>query len=171
MNRPKKIFIVGSPGSGKTTLAAKLSKKLNIPHFDLDEIRFPSPNIRRSDKEAIPLVAKLTQKPAWIIEGVYILWIQEFIKKSDLVIWLNTPFYISFYRIVIRYLGNLLEGKAKHSFKSTLLLLKNLTLFHFAPNIGEYVTKEQTSNALSTHKDKVVIVDKNSQLESFMKKF
>lgn len=166
---PKKIFIVGSPGSGKTTLATKLSKKLDIPHFDLDEIRFPAVGVKRPDQQAIPLVEKLTQKPSWIIEGVYILWIEGLIKKSNLVIWLDIPFYKAFYRVVIRYTGNLLRGKSRHSFKSTLILLKNLILFHFGPNIDGYVTKQQTSNALLDHKDEVIIIRQNAQLESFIK--
>jgi len=33
-----KIFILGSSGSGKTFLANLLSKKLNIPSYDLDDI-------------------------------------------------------------------------------------------------------------------------------------
>ena len=58
----RRIFIVGSPGSGKTTLASILSKKLQIPHFDLDEIRFPSPKKKRPDEEAVPFVEQLVKK-------------------------------------------------------------------------------------------------------------
>ncbi len=34
----KKIFLIGMPGSGKTTIGQKLAEKLSIPFFDLDEI-------------------------------------------------------------------------------------------------------------------------------------
>ncbi len=34
----KRIFILGNMGSGKSTLAKKISKKLNISHYDLDDI-------------------------------------------------------------------------------------------------------------------------------------
>ncbi|MEQ6121162.1 shikimate kinase [Reichenbachiella sp. MALMAid0571] len=36
MNLPKKIFLVGLPGSGKTTFGKMLSDKLKIPFIDLD---------------------------------------------------------------------------------------------------------------------------------------
>ena len=35
-----KIHIIGCSGSGKTYLANALSKKYNISHFDLDEMRY-----------------------------------------------------------------------------------------------------------------------------------
>lgn len=34
----KKIYILRSVASGKTTLAKKLSKKLGIPYYELDSI-------------------------------------------------------------------------------------------------------------------------------------
>lgn len=33
-----KIHIIGGSGSGKSYICEKISKKFNIPHFDLDDI-------------------------------------------------------------------------------------------------------------------------------------
>ncbi|WP_371811566.1 AAA family ATPase [Sporosarcina sp. Te-1] len=35
---PNRIHIIGSIGSGKTTLAKQLSKQLTIPCFELDNV-------------------------------------------------------------------------------------------------------------------------------------
>lgn len=51
---PPKIHIISSVGSGKTTLAKKLSLMLNIPFYELDNvvwIRHKSGDIRRTEKE------------------------------------------------------------------------------------------------------------------------
>jgi adenylate kinase family enzyme len=51
---PKKIHIIGSVGSGKTTLARTLSSYLNFPFYELDNvvwIRHQSGDVRRSEKE------------------------------------------------------------------------------------------------------------------------
>jgi adenylate kinase family enzyme len=37
-NIPKRIHIIGSVGSGKTTLARTLSSRLNIPFYELDNV-------------------------------------------------------------------------------------------------------------------------------------
>ena len=38
VNMYKKIYIIGPVGSGKTTLAKCLSKKYNIPYYELDKV-------------------------------------------------------------------------------------------------------------------------------------
>lgn len=38
MKVPNKIHIIGSVGSGKTTLARKLSSQLGIPYYELDNV-------------------------------------------------------------------------------------------------------------------------------------
>ncbi|WP_162341664.1 shikimate kinase [Cyclobacterium salsum] len=35
---PKKIVLVGMPGSGKSTLGKELAKRLNFPFYDLDDL-------------------------------------------------------------------------------------------------------------------------------------
>lgn len=52
MSLPDKIFLVGMPGSGKTTLGMELAKKLNKRFIDLDE------EIERHEKLTIPEIFK-----------------------------------------------------------------------------------------------------------------
>lgn len=54
-NSPKKIHIMGSVGSGKTTFAKKLSTQTSIQHYELDNVVWQriegSEDIRRSKEE------------------------------------------------------------------------------------------------------------------------
>ena len=70
-----KIHIIGCSGSGKTYLANALSKKYNIPHFDLDDIQWDN-NVeeygtKRPPDERKALLQDLLLNKEWIIEGVY----------------------------------------------------------------------------------------------------
>lgn len=174
IKNPKKIFIVGSPGSGKTTLARKLSHLLDIPHYDLDDIRHPHEGVKRTDKQAIPLVNELISKRTWIIEGVYISWVKECLDKTDLIIWLDIPYHIALYRITMRYIRNVLRRDLRFGLKSTLILIKNLTRYHF-PKPGtelndedEYITRYKTADVLIKYKPKVVWIKNNQELTDFL---
>lgn len=71
---PKKIHIIGSVGSGKTTLAKKLSEKLNIPFYELDNVmwkRKKSGDVRRTDEERKEYLNSIIHYETWIIEGVH----------------------------------------------------------------------------------------------------
>jgi adenylate kinase family enzyme len=86
MNR---ISIVGTTGSGKTTLAAELARILGCPHIELDALNWrpgwtavPSDVFRQDVVEAV-------ETPRWVTEGNYrsvrdLVW-----ERADCVVWLN----------------------------------------------------------------------------------
>ena len=39
-DRAHRIHIVGGPGSGKTTIALDLGRRLDVPAYDLDEVGY-----------------------------------------------------------------------------------------------------------------------------------
>jgi adenylate kinase family enzyme len=70
----RKIHVIGSVGSGKTTLARKLSAQLAVPHYELDNVvweRRPHGDRRRTEKERDALLQEIIASDSWIIEGVH----------------------------------------------------------------------------------------------------
>ena len=55
-----KVLITGNVGSGKTTLAKKLSETYNVPYFEIDSIVHDDKNKRkRNEKEQSSIVNKI----------------------------------------------------------------------------------------------------------------
>ena len=67
------IYIIGPTGAGKTTLAKKLSSKLNYPYFEADEIKWDhkTKEIRPENERDKKLKDIIQKNKYWIIEGAY----------------------------------------------------------------------------------------------------
>ena len=67
-----KIYIIGPPASGKTTLSKILSKKYNIERYELDKLVFDDDNnhIRRDDETIKKMFNNILSKDSFIIEDV-----------------------------------------------------------------------------------------------------
>lgn len=95
MNR---ILVVGTSGSGKTTFARKLSKKLGIVHKELDALFFKDDWVTKSDDEFFTAVENVLKEEKWILDGNfgkthYLTW-----PVADTVIWIDRPFWITIYQ-------------------------------------------------------------------------
>ncbi len=68
-SQPQRICVIGTSGTGKTTLARQVSHSLNIPHFELDSLYWETnwvtvtPDIFRRRAEE-----SLTGN-SWIVDG------------------------------------------------------------------------------------------------------
>lgn len=168
MKKLNKIFILGSSGSGKTFLANLLSKRLNIYPYDLDDIFwYKNYNKKRAIEKRKVYVHKICKNKKWIIEGVYVKWTQEAIKKADLIIWLDFPFHIQAFRLINRFIKRKLSNPKDHSFMSLIHLLR------FAKS---YKTSNRSAGfnahkfVLDKHKAKVVYINNKVKLDKFLKK-
>jgi len=98
----KKIVILGGPGSGKTFCAKKLSQKLNIPVYHLDDYYY-KPNWVVVDRaEFIAKQMEIIRLDAWIIDGNSLGALSERLTQADTVIFLDIPRYQRIPRIVWR---------------------------------------------------------------------
>ena len=125
-----KIHIIGCSGSGKTYFAKALSKKYNIPHFDLDNIQWDNHSGSYGTKMPVEkrteLLNNILENNHWIIEGVYYAWVGRCFEEADKIFVLDMPKRIYIYRIIKRSVKRKLghEKGKKETLKSVYNLLK-----------------------------------------------
>ena len=125
-----KIHIIGGPGSGKTFLAAKLSKELGIRHYDLDELQWDNTSdsygVKRPPDERDRLLCDVLSHKDWIIEGVYYAWCRQCFADADKIYVLRVPRHTYRYRILRRFVRRRLglEPGKKETLKSLARLLQ-----------------------------------------------
>lgn len=106
----KKIYIIGSVASGKTTLARKLSKKLNIKMYELDKIVWDDARgVKRSDEEIALLFANILNKKSWIIEDVGRNKFRKGIKVADIVYYIDLSKICLYKRCIFRWIKQMLK--------------------------------------------------------------
>ncbi|SDN64658.1 Adenylate kinase [Psychrobacillus sp. OK028] len=123
-----KIYIVGSVGSGKTTIARKVAASLHIPHFETDNFvwaRNPKGDIRNEIDVRNQLFNDAVKLEDWVIEGVHIDWTDEALRLADHIIFLDIPVKQRTYRIIRRYIRQLLKIE-KVNYKPTFTIFRKM---------------------------------------------
>ena len=97
MNKIKKILIIGLPGSGKTTLAKKLVKRLKAKWLNADQVRkkyndwdFSKKGILRQSKRMGELSNKFNKKKYIVADFICPYEQGRKIFKGDFLIWMDT---------------------------------------------------------------------------------
>jgi adenylate kinase family enzyme len=107
----KKILVIGPNGSGKTTFGKKLSAKLNIPFYELDDIFWQPDWVESTDVEFKENIEKVIAGDRWIIDGNYSKTMHTRLSKADTVIWLNYSLSLVIFRVVKRTFYNFFTRK------------------------------------------------------------
>lgn len=121
-----KIYIVGNVASGKTTLSKKLSKKLNIPCYELDSIVWEDTHeghYKRTPEQQATIINEINNTRDWIIEGTYRKSCYQLFNMADKIIFLDPPIWIRKYRIFIRFIKQQFNIE-KCNYKSDIKMLK-----------------------------------------------
>ena len=131
----QRICILGPSNSGKSTLAAKLGEKLNIPVCHLDQLaHIPGTNWeRRDEKEFAADQDAFLEKESWIIEGNYSFCMPQRFEKATFLIWVDPNFLGCCFRYISRCLKNdrIRPGRLKDATSEFSFEMINLIIFKY----------------------------------------
>ena len=152
-----KLYVIGPTGSGKSTLAKSLSKKHNIPSYELDLLVYDDENghVKRPDKVREEMFNKILRKKNWIIEDVG----RERFKKgreyADVIYYIKLPKTKAYYRVIKRWIKQKL-GIEKYNHPPTFK-----QLLYFISIVKSYYKNEKSKlKDLEEFKEKLVFVNK-----------
>lgn len=85
----KKVIIIGSPGSGKSTFARKLEAVTGLPLFYLDMLYWNKDKTTVSKEVFIERLQSILEREKWIIDGNYSATMDMRMKECDSVFFLD----------------------------------------------------------------------------------
>ncbi|WP_040982888.1 DNA topology modulation protein FlaR [Oceanobacillus jeddahense] len=165
---PEKIHIIGSIGSGKTTMAKRPSIQLQIPYYELDNVvweRLDTGDIKRSQAERDETLETIVNSDKWIIEGVHHKWIAPCLQNADIIMFLDTKLSIRRFRIIKRFIRQKL-GLEGSNYKPTLRILKNLYNYN---TVFEHESKQEIFKMLRPYNYKLILFKNNTEIINYFK--
>ena len=100
----RKVLVIGSGGSGKSTFATKLGELLNLEVHHLDQLYWRPGWVETPREEWLKTVTELINSDSWIIDGNYGGTLDVRIQKCDTIIFLDLSRWLCLWRIVTRAL-------------------------------------------------------------------
>ena len=162
----KKINIIGGMGTGKTTLANRISEELKIPVCYMDALNYGANWKVKNQKKRDKKILQKIKEPTWIMDGTYLSTLENRLKAGDLTIYLDYSTWAQLKGSVGRYLKN--HGKEKPEVpgcKDKMTLSFFLWIFrwkrHNRKQIIELINKAD--------KNKIVILKNRKQLRKWFK--
>jgi adenylate kinase family enzyme len=98
----RRINVKGTSGSGKTTFAQELARRLDVPFVELDALHWASPGWQEpSDEEFRASVAEaIAPLDGWVIDGNYERKLGDLvIGPADTIVWLDLPLRLKLRRV------------------------------------------------------------------------
>ncbi|MEF2290937.1 MULTISPECIES: DNA topology modulation protein FlaR [Virgibacillus] len=165
-----RIHIIGSVGSGKTTLAKALSASLHIPYYELDNVvrkRSDSGDIKRTVSERDTYLKRVIHLDRWIIEGVHHTWVSPCFQHADLILFLDTNYSVRRFRIIKRFILQKL-GREKANYKPSINILKALLKYN---KVFEEKSKDEIFAMLAPYKRKLIILHDTKNIQRSFNEF
>jgi adenylate kinase family enzyme len=100
----QRILVIGSGGSGKSTVAKEIARQLRLPLIHLDALYW-QPGWRPTEKGAWErMVRELIAAPRWVMDGNYGGTLDLRLARCDTVVFLDLPRLTCVWRVLKRQL-------------------------------------------------------------------
>ncbi len=158
-------------GSGKTTLAEKISEKLSIPHIHLDRFWFEAGGTHvdqhTSEAERERVRAFVRQKAlaaiaadSWVSDGFYLRQAPEIAKRADVIIFLDIPLW----RRLLNHAKRILRPSTRHG---------ELTTWHEMTFFFEIIRRTRTQGPklrqfIKEYRSKIITLKSQEEIDKYL---
>jgi adenylate kinase family enzyme len=99
---PTRILVYGVTGSGKTTLAEQIGKRLGLPWYSVDDLTWEPGWIQVPTEVQRTRISAVCGQSDWVLDTAYGAWRDIPLAAADLVIGLDFPRWVSLGRLIRR---------------------------------------------------------------------
>ncbi len=97
-----RAVVIGTTSSGKSTLANQIAQKIGADFIELDALHWEPNWVEAPDDVFYKRVENALKSTSWVVAGNYhtvrdLVW-----SKAQIIIWLDYPFHIVFWRLLTR---------------------------------------------------------------------
>lgn len=173
----RRVHVIGGPGSGKTTLARRLAFRGGMPLYELDAVGYgDGAGAKRPLADKLSDIDDLAAQPSWIAEGVFLWWTDALLHNADAIVWLDPPWRIAAWRIVVRHAKASLNGTNRHRGLRRLIRFVIESRAYYlgpvavplAPDDDDAVTRSATEQVLAPFHGNVVRCRRKGDVDAFV---
>lgn len=100
----RRVLVIGSGGSGKSTVAKEIASRLRLPLVHLDALYW-QPGWRATEKDVWDrTVRELIAAPCWVMDGNYGGTLDARLARCDAVVFMDLPRVVCLWRVFKRVL-------------------------------------------------------------------
>lgn len=164
-----RVYIVGGPGSGKSSLADALAARTGLEPVHLDDHwdrTFATDDRGAPTPEALAyrtqLIADVLRRADWIVEGAEPPFVAALADAADVVVWCDVPFSVAAARMLRRHVRADLSGSnAFPGYRRLFRFLSSVRGRYDAvldPSVPEWTkwTRSYVTRAIGPYQSKLV---------------
>lgn len=106
----QRVLVYGVTGSGKTTLAAQLSRVTSLPWYSVDDLTWEPGWVEVASDEQRRRISEICAGSEWILDTAYARWSDIPLSRAELIVALDYPRWVSLQRLLRRTAARCWDG-------------------------------------------------------------
>ena len=163
----RRVLVIGSGGSGKSTVSTRLGRMLGLPVVHLDQLYWKAGWIETEKTVWAETVRETIAREAWILDGNYSGTLAERVEACDTVVFLDVPRFVCLWRVLCRTVRH--HGRTRPDMPDGCPERFNIPFFVWIWNYPVR-TRRKVLSLLSTYRDSknVIHLRTRRDVESFL---
>jgi adenylate kinase family enzyme len=163
-------LVYGVTGSGKTTLAERISTTTGIPWHAVDELTWEPGWVQVPDDEQRRRIEAICAGECWVLDTAYARWLDIPLARAELIVALDFPRWFSLFRLIRRTVARAIDRKPicngnRESFRH-MVSSDSIIVWHFTqfPRMRSRIRRWEADASAPT----VIRLTSNRQVERWL---